>query len=137
MQYRKIHGSHFRDMGSINQIMKDRASCGDLLECLFDLTNTDISVFLALNDSKPLDLDSVAGIIGKNRSTAYRSLQKLVCMGLAVKETENISEGGYFHTYTRVGNDSIRNMILSRTRDLSGRISEIVNSLDSDLSSLR
>lgn len=121
-------------MGSINQLLKDRASCGDLLECLFDLTSTDISLFMALSQDKQSDLDTLAGSVGKNRSTAYRSLQKLVCMGLAIKETETIPSGGYFHTYSRVKGDSVRRIIQSRAMDISGKIREILENLDSDLS---
>ncbi|MCL4329646.1 MAG: hypothetical protein M1533_01425 [Candidatus Thermoplasmatota archaeon] len=121
-------------MGSINQLMKNRASCGDLLECLFDLTSTDISLFMALSQDKQSDLDTIAASVGKSRSTAFRSLQKLVCLGLAIKETETIGSGGYFHTYSRVKSDSVRRIIQLRAMDISSKIEKILETIDSDLS---
>ena len=37
--------------------------------------------------------------INKERSTVYRSLQKLTNCGLCLKQTKTIPTGGYYHIY--------------------------------------
>ena len=43
--------------------------------------------------------DELAKKIEKDRSTVYRSLQRLTCCNLCLKETKNIDKGGYYHIY--------------------------------------
>ena len=74
--------------------------CEDIIKCVFDLNDLDIQIYKKLRENKELRADILAKKIGKDRSTVYRSLQKLTCCGICIKKTKNIETGGYFHVYT-------------------------------------
>ena len=49
-----------------------------------------------------MTLDGISKEVDRDRTTTFRSLQKLVSLGLCVKETKTIKEGGYYHVYSAV-----------------------------------
>ena len=73
--------------------------CDDVIKCVFDLNNLDIDVYNKLKKFGEMRADELAKKIDKDRSTVYRSLQRLTCCNLCLKETKNISKGGYYHIY--------------------------------------
>ena len=73
--------------------------CDDVIKCVFDLNNLDIDVYNKLKKLGEIRADELAKKIDKDRSTVYRSLQKLTCCNLCIKETKNISKGGSYHIY--------------------------------------
>ena len=73
--------------------------CDDVIKCVFDLNNLDIDVYNKLKKFGEMRADELAKKIDKDRSTVYRSLQKLTCCNLCLKETKNINKGGYYHIY--------------------------------------
>jgi predicted transcriptional regulator len=73
--------------------------CNDVLKCVFDLNNLDIDVYNKLKKFGEMRADELAKKINKDRSTIYRSLQKLTCCNLCLKVTKNIRKGGYYHIY--------------------------------------
>ena len=77
----------------------DNICCDDILKCVFDLNILDIDVYNQLKKSGEIRADKLAKKINKDRSTVYRSLQKLICCNLCLKEKKNIIKGGYYHIY--------------------------------------
>ena len=73
--------------------------CDDVIQCIFNLNNQDLNVYKALKKNNELRADELAKQLKKERSTVYRSLQKLTCAGLISKKTKNLVKGGYYHTY--------------------------------------
>ncbi|MFC7203739.1 helix-turn-helix domain-containing protein [Haloferax namakaokahaiae] len=74
--------------------------CEGLLECLHGLKNLDRQCFQILVDAdEPLTVDSIADAVERERSTAYRSIQRLLQSGLIQKEQVNYEHGGYYHVY--------------------------------------
>ncbi|RLF34883.1 MAG: TrmB family transcriptional regulator, partial [Thermoplasmata archaeon] len=73
--------------------------CQDILECVFHLNRLDLEVYRKLNEIKKARVGTLAKTLGKERSTVYRSLQRLVACGLCSKKTMTIKTGGYYHVY--------------------------------------
>ena len=73
--------------------------CDDVIQCIFNLNNLDLTVYKTLKKTDEARADDLAKQLKKERSTVYRSLQKLTCAGLVTKKTKNIPKGGYYHTY--------------------------------------
>ena len=73
--------------------------CNDVMQCIFNLNLQDLEIFNKLKKTGEQRADELAKNIGKDRSTIYRSLQKLTCCNMVIKKTNKISTGGYFHTY--------------------------------------
>jgi len=77
----------------------NKICCDDVIKCVFDLNNLDIDVYNKLKKFGEMRADELAKKIEKDRSTVYRSLQRLTCCNLCLKETKNIDKGGYYHKY--------------------------------------
>ncbi|SIR76646.1 Predicted transcriptional regulator [Natronorubrum thiooxidans] len=74
--------------------------CEGLLECLHGHTQLDTACYRVLVESdEPLTIDEVADRVDRERSTAYRSIQRLLQSGFVQKEQVNYEQGGYYHVY--------------------------------------
>jgi predicted transcriptional regulator len=82
--------------------------CDDAVKCVFNLNNLDIEVYKLLKKSGELRADELAKKLDKERSTVYRSLQKLANCGMCDKITRNLAQGGYYHVYTCLDNKTIK-----------------------------
>jgi predicted transcriptional regulator len=81
------------------QLQQDMV-CEGLLECFHGLKQLDKECYRALVDAtEPLTVDGVADMVDRERSTAYRSVQRLVSAGFVEKEQVNYENGGYYHVY--------------------------------------
>ncbi len=54
----------------------------------------------------------------RDKSTTFRSLQKLVTIGLVVKETRTIKYGGYFHVYSAVDRETFKKETERKVKEL-------------------
>jgi predicted transcriptional regulator len=88
--------------------LMDNPTCKDLVQCAFSLNDFEVSVYRKLLDIGPSRADEVAEAMGRDRSTVYRSLQKLMSCGVVHRETRSIERGGYFHIYTPIGKDLLK-----------------------------
>ena len=101
--------------------------CVDVIGCIFNLTLTDISVFEALTQKDSTTTLDVAKKIGKDRSTAHRSLEKLVSCGLSQKERIANETRGYSYVYTRI---SDIDLYLKAKTDIEGCYDKIETALN-------
>jgi predicted transcriptional regulator len=81
------------------QLQQDM-ECEGLLECFHGLKQLDREVFEALvATGEPLTVDEIAAAVDRERSTAYRAVQRLLQAGFIQKEQINYDHGGYYHVY--------------------------------------
>ena len=73
--------------------------CDDIIQCVFDLNNLDLNVYKNLRELGEARTNVLAKKIKRERSTVYRSLQKLTSCELCTKKTKTIEKGGYYHVY--------------------------------------
>lgn len=74
--------------------------CQDLLSSIFNLNKFDYTVYKTVQKIGETKSTTLAKKLNKERSTIYRSLQKLTTCGLCIKTTKTISSGGYYHSYS-------------------------------------
>ncbi len=82
------------------EYLQQDMECEGLLECIHGLKELDrlcYQVVVESNDS--LTIDEIADRIERERSTAYRSIQRLLQAGFIQKEQVNYDQGGYYHVY--------------------------------------
>ncbi|GGL66949.1 helix-turn-helix domain-containing protein [Halocalculus aciditolerans] len=85
---------------SMHEMLQRDMECEGLLECFHGLGEIDKEVFRELTESaEPLTIDDVAERVDRERSTAYRSVQRLLTAGFVRKEQVNYEQGGYYHVY--------------------------------------
>jgi len=81
------------------QLQQDM-KCEGLLECFHGLKQLDRECFQALVDAEDaLTVDEIAEAVDRERSTAYRAVQRLLQTGFIQKEQINYDQGGYYHVY--------------------------------------
>jgi predicted transcriptional regulator len=75
--------------------------CENLLECFHGLKPLDRRCFAALVESdEPMTVDAVSEAVDRERSTAYRSVRRLLQSGCVSKAQVNYDQGGYYHVYS-------------------------------------
>ena len=108
-------------------------SCTDLLRCMYNLSDMDMEVLRLLLAEGPFRAEDLAERLGKDRSTVYRSLQKLVSCQVISKETKSLERGGYYHVYATVPRDVLRERLEHCIEEWHSRVSMLLDRFDEDL----
>lgn len=85
---------------SMAEYLQQDMECEGLLECIHGLKELDKRCYrVVIESDTPLTIDDIAERIDRERSTAYRSIQRLLQSGFIQKEQVNYEQGGYYHVY--------------------------------------
>jgi predicted transcriptional regulator len=120
----------------INTLTRLNATVKDLFIQLYDLSPLDLEILFMLISKKndePMTLDQISKEADRDRSTTFRSLQKLVGLGLCIKDTKTIKEGGYFHVYSVVDMKTFKMETERRVRDLQKGLERLLRKFESDM----
>ena len=112
------------------------ATVKDLFIQLYDLSPLDLDILFMLISKKnegPMTLEEVSKMTDRDRSTTFRSLQKLVTLGLCLKETKTIKEGGYYHVYSIVDMETFKIETERRVRDLQRSLDRLLKKFENDM----
>ena len=105
--------------------------CEGLLECMHGLKNLDKESFkLLAESSEPLTVDEIADRIDRERSTAYRSIQRLIQAGFVQKEQVNYEQGGYYHVYSPTSPDEIAGDMQRMLNDWYAKMGQLVQEFE-------
>ena len=121
---------------SINTLTRMNATVKDLFIQLYDLSPLDLDILFMLISKKneePMTLDEVSKVTDRDRSTTFRSLQKLVTLGLCMKETKTLKEGGYYHVYSIVDMETFKIETERRVRDLQRSLDRLLKKFENDM----
>lgn len=88
--------------------IKDVNSCQDLVQCAYSLNGFEVEVYERLLETGPVNANDLADQMGKDRSTVYRALQKMLTCGMVLRETRSIPRGGYYHVYRAISRRELR-----------------------------
>ena len=120
----------------INTLTRLNATVKDLFIQLYDLSPLDLEILFMLISKKndePMTLDQISKEADRDRSTTFRSLQKLVGLGLCIKDTKTIKEGGYYHVYSVVDMGTFKMETERRVRDLQKSLDRLLKKFESDM----
>ena len=85
---------------SMSEQLQRDLQCESLFECFHGLKQLDKDIFQTLVDAEEsLTVDEIAEAVDRERSTAYRGVQRLLQTGFIQKEQVNYDQGGYYHVY--------------------------------------
>ena len=121
---------------SVNTLTRMNATVKDLFIQLYDLSPPELDILFMLisrENGEPMTLDEVAKEMDRDRSTTFRSLQKLVTLGLVVKETKTIKDGGYFHVYSAVDRETFKKETERKVKDLQKSLDRLLRKFESDM----
>jgi predicted transcriptional regulator len=84
----------------------------------------------------PFKADDLADRLGRDRSTVYRSLQKLVSCQVVTKETRSLERGGYFHVYAAVPREVLRERLEHCVEEWHTRVMSLLDRFEEDMDNL-
>jgi predicted transcriptional regulator len=102
-------------------------TCQDLVQCAFSLGEFEVEAYYKLIEIGPLRADELASKMGKDRSTVYRALQKLMTCGMVYRETKSIERGGYYHVYKAISKDMLRSRLEQCVEDWYSRMQDVLH----------
>lgn len=76
---------------------EDHLRC--ILKCALDLNCSDFEIYLALLNKNPATIEEISEQSGKDKSTVYKSLQRLLEKGLIERDYRILRSGGYRYLY--------------------------------------
>ena len=112
---------------SINEYLNQDMECEGLLECIQGLKELDREVFVTLTGrSEPMTIDEIAEAVDRERSTAYRAVQRLLQSGFIQKEQVNYDQGGYYHVYHPTDPDQIADQMQRTLNDWYAKMGQLI-----------
>jgi predicted transcriptional regulator len=112
---------------SMREYLQRDMACEGLLECFHGLTDLDRRVFGLLADAdEPVTVDELAERIERERSTAYRSVQRLMDANLVVKQQVNYEQGGYYHVYRPADPDEVADEMQRMLNDWYAKMGQLI-----------
>ena len=112
---------------SMSEYLEQDMNCEGLLECFHGLKDLDREIFGVLADSdESLTVDEIADRVDRERSTAYRSVQRLVSTGFVRQEQVNYENGGYYHVYLLADVDEVADDLQRLLNDWYAKMGQLI-----------
>lgn len=112
---------------AMSEYLRQDMTCEGLLECIHGLKELDKEIFRILTETaEPMTVDEIAEEVGRERSTAYRSIQRLVQSGFVQKEQVNYEQGGYYHVFRPTDADEIADDMQRMLNDWYAKMGQLI-----------
>ncbi|WP_408960347.1 helix-turn-helix domain-containing protein [Natrinema sp. 74] len=116
---------------SMSEQLQQDMQCEGLLECFHGLKQLDKECFQALVDAEePMTVDEIAETVDRERSTAYRSVQRLLQTGFIQKDQINYDQGGYYHVYYPTDPSQIANDMQRMLNDWYAKMGQLIQEFE-------
>jgi predicted transcriptional regulator len=118
----------------IKTITRINSTVKDLFIYLYDLSPLELDLlFILIKNKKPMTLEELAKKVNRDKSTVFRSLQKLVGLGICTKETRTLKEGGYYHAYSAIDIESFKMETEKRVKELEDSFHRLLRKFEEDI----
>ena len=112
------------------QLQRDM-ECEGLLECFHGLKQLDKDCYRAMvSADEALTIDEVADRVDRERSTAYRAVQRLLNAGFIQKEQINYDHGGYYHVYSPTDPSQIADDMQRMLNDWYAKMGQLIGEFE-------
>jgi predicted transcriptional regulator len=112
------------------QLRRDM-ECEGLLECFHGLKELDKKCFQALVEAdEPLTVDEITEAVDRERSTAYRAVQRLLQTGFIEKNQINYDQGGYYHVYSPADPSKIADDMQRLLNDWYAKMGQLIQEFE-------
>jgi len=113
---------------SMSEYLQQDMQCEGLLECVHGLKELDKECFqVIVRSDDPLTIDEIADEIDRERSTAYRAVQRLLQAGFIQKEQVNYDQGGYYHVYKPTDPDRVADDMQRMLNDWYAQMGQLIS----------
>jgi len=116
---------------SMSEQLRQDMACEGLLSCFHGLKELDKQCFRALVETgEPLTVDEIAEAVDRERSTAYRSVQRLLQTGFIEKSQINYDQGGYYHVYSPTDPSQIADDMQRLLNDWYAKMGQLIQEFE-------
>ncbi len=116
---------------SMSEQLRRDMECEGLLECFHGLKELDKDCFRALVESDDaLTVDEIADAVERERSTAYRAVQRLLQTGFIQKNQINYDQGGYYHVYSPTDPSEIADDMQRLLNDWYAKMGQLIQEFE-------
>ncbi|MGQ3330349.1 helix-turn-helix domain-containing protein [Halorubrum sp. FL23] len=116
---------------SMSEQLHRDMTCDGLLGCFHGLTELDKVCFRALVEAEePLTVDEIAEAVDRERSTAYRAVQRLLQTGFIEKNQINYDQGGYYHVYSPTDPSKIADDMQRLLNDWYAKMGQLIHEFE-------
>ncbi|WP_254532612.1 helix-turn-helix domain-containing protein [Natrinema gelatinilyticum] len=116
---------------SLSEQLQQDIQCEGLLECFHGLKQLDKECFQALvSAEEPMTVDEIADAVDRERSTAYRAVQRLLQTGFIKKEQVNYDQGGYYHVYSPTDPSKIADDMQRMLNDWYAKMGQLIQEFE-------
>jgi len=116
---------------SMSEQLRSDMECEGLLECFHGLKELDKECFRALVEAEdPLTVDEIAEAVDRERSTAYRAVQRLLQTGFIEKNQINYDHGGYYHVYSPTDPSKIADDMQRLLNDWYAKMGQLIQEFE-------
>lgn len=109
------------------------SNCKDIVQCAFSLNDFEIEVYKGTLAHGPIRADDLADKMGRDRSTVYRALQRLLTCGMCYRETRSLRKGGYYHVYMSISKEELRKKLISCVEEWNMRMQKALSHFDEEI----
>ncbi len=114
-------------VNSMSEMLGQDLECESLLDCFHGLNDLDRKVFRFLVEAdEPLTVDELADKIDRERTTAYRSLQRLQEAGIIEKDQRSFDSGSYYHVFSPTDPDEIADAMQRLLNDWYAMMGQLI-----------
>lgn len=114
----------------LQKILSGEANCANLIQCIYNVNEFELKVYRILTEMNGAKTEELAEKVGRNKSTVYRALQKLISCGLVYRETKTIDRGGYFYIYRAFPSEKVKQDMNQCAQDMYRNIKESLERAD-------
>ncbi|QAU14202.1 HTH domain-containing protein [Halorubrum sp. BOL3-1] len=116
---------------SVSKQLRSDMECEGLLECFHGHKPLDRTCFEVLVESEePLTIDEIGEATNRERSTAYRAVQRLLQSGLISKEQVNYDQGGYYHVYQPTDPEQVVDEMQRMLNDWYAKVGQLIQEFE-------
>jgi len=120
----------------VTAITRLNSTVKDLFIYLYNLSPLDVDVFfLLMKNKKHMTIEDMAKKLRRDKSNIFRSVQKLVTLGICTKDAMTLEEGGYYHVYAAVDIKTFKLETEKRINELKSSFDRILKRFESDMES--
>jgi predicted transcriptional regulator len=118
----------------LSSLTRMNSTIKDLFIYIYDLSPLDLDIlFLLIKNNKAMTLEEIVKEVDRDKSTAFRSLQKLVTLGICFKETKTIKEGGYYHVYSAIDVKTFKMQTEKKVKELEASFHRILRKFEDNM----
>lgn len=118
----------------LSSLTRMNSTVKDLFVYIYDLSPLDLEIlFLLMKNKTAMTLENIVEKVDRDKSTVFRSSQKLVTLGICVKETKTIKEGGYYHVYSAIDVKTFKMQTEKKVKELEASFHRILRKFEDNM----